>query len=186
MSIINDALKKAQKEKESFIPLAVEANVGLQVHKKHGFNWGPIFVLLVLFLITGPIIAPFFAAPFKREAAAGASLPKTISVGQKLLQDPALLQKNQVGALPGAVRKGQFGIEESSLLPTPGPIGATLIGAFQTNFNLSGIVYSPKESYCIINDKIVKVGEQVSGATLLEITPEKVMLDYKGQTISLV
>lgn len=184
MSIINDALKKAQKDKESFLPFAGGAGAQLQFHKKHGFNWGPIFVLLVLFLITGPIIAPFFAAPFKRE---GGSAFNTISVGQNSLPDPAIRTlQTQAETLSGATRKGQFGIEESPVLPTLGPIGVAPNAAFLKNFNLSGIVYSPKESYCIINNKIVKVGERVGGATLLAITPEKVELDYLGQTISLV
>lgn len=188
MSIINEALKKAQKERESFTPVTSVSGTGIEYHKKHGFNWGPIFVLLVLFLITGPIIAPFFAAPFKKEAFAGASSPRTISVGQDSLPDPSiLLPKNQLGEIVGAARKGQFGIEEMPLvLPTSGPITAEPGTALRRNFSLSGIVYAPKDSYCIINDKIVKVGEQVGGATLVEITPEKVVLDYQGQKITLI
>ena len=188
MSIINEALKKAQKDKESSLHLAGGLGAPIQFQKKHGFNWGPIFVLLVLFLITGPIVAPFFAAPFKREATAGNYALPTVSVGQGSSPNSAIrVPKDLVGTLAGPARKGQFGIEESTLLPlTPGPIGAASSANFRRNFSLSGIVYSPKGSYCIINDKIVKVGEHVNGATLLAITPEKVMLDYQGQTISLV
>lgn len=185
MSMINEALKKAQKDKESGMPLTAANGARVEFHKKHGFNWGPIFVLLVLFLITGPIIAPFFAAPFKKEAHAGNSTPRTVSVGQDLQESSTRLQNNQIAVLAGGA-KGQFGIEEAPLLPTPGPMGSAPSAAFRRNFNLSGIVYSPKDSYCIINDKIVKVGERVGGATLLEITPEKVVLDYQGQTISLI
>lgn len=188
MSIINEAIKKAQKEKESFLSSSTGARIELRSHKKkHGFNWGPIFVLLVLFLITGPIIAPFFAAPFKKELSSGSS-PGTVSVGQNSLPDSALFaSKNPPGAFSGgAMRKGQFGMEEIPLVPTPGPGGTSAGAASRRNFNLSGIVYSPTESYCIINDKIVKVGEQVGGATLLEITPDKVVLDYQGQRVLLV
>ena len=188
MSIINEALKKAQKEKESSLSSIPAARIELRSHKKHGFNWGPFFVLLVLFLITGPIIAPFFAAPFKKEISANGSSPATVSVGQNSLSDSALFaSKNPLGELSGgAMRKGQFGIEEVPLLPSAGPAGNSTSSTFRRNFNLSGIVYSPTESYCIINDKIVKVGEQVGGATLLEITSEKVVLDYQGQKIQLV
>lgn len=177
MSIINEALKKAQKEKESMLSFVGGAHTQMRLHKKHGFNWGPIFVLLVLFLITGPILAPYFAAPFKKEAVMRSSVPATVSVGQNF----------PVGALTGPAHKGQFGIEETPLLPTtPLPAGVSPSTAFRRNFSLSGIVYSPKESYCIINDRIVKVGEFVSGAKLLSITPEKVVLEYQGQTIQLV
>lgn len=188
MSVINEALKKAQKEKEFSVPAAGGASSELRFHKKSGFNWGPIFVLLVLFLITGPIIAPFFAAPFKKEAYAGMSSPKTISVGQNSFSESAVLvQKNQPGLLTGSPsRKSQFAVEESILLPQAGPFSAGQGTGFRKNFHLSGIVYSPKESYCIINDKIVKAGEQVGGATLVEITPEKVVLDYQGSQITLI
>lgn len=188
MSVINEALKKAQKEKEFSIPASGGLSPEIRFHKKSGFNWGPIFVLLVLFLITGPIIAPFFAAPFKKEAYAGMSSSKTVSVGQNSFSEAAVLvQKNQPGLLAGgASRKSQFAVEESIMLPQTGPVSAGQSGGFRKNFHLSGIVYSPKESYCIINDKIVKVGEQVGGATLVEITPEKVVLDYKGSAITLV
>ncbi len=185
MSIINEALKKAQKEKESSFPLA---GTELRLHKKQGFNWGPIFVLLVLFMITGPIIAPFFAAPFKKEASTSNAISKTVSVGQSSLPDSmVVLPKNPVDSpVSATAHQGQFGIEESPILPpSPGPIGASPSAALKTNFSLSGIVYSPKESYCIINDKVVKVGERVGGATLLAITPEKVVLDYQGETIAL-
>ncbi len=186
MSIINEALKKAQKEKESAFPLV---GAELRFQKKHGFNWGPIFVLLVLFLITGPIVAPFFAAPFKKEATVGSLPSRTVPVGQNSLPDSMVqLPKNTIGSpLSTAAHKGQFGIEESLRLPSsPGTLVTSPSTAFKRNFNLSGIVYSPKGSYCIINDKVVKVGETVGGATLLAITPEKVDLDYQGETISLV
>ena len=59
MSIINEALKKAGQA--SKIGLGIEME-----RKKSRMNWGPIFVLLVLFFITGPIIAPIFSSPFRR------------------------------------------------------------------------------------------------------------------------
>ncbi len=172
MSIINDALKKAQKTKESAsFPARVE-NSGFQLEfqKKQGFNWGPIFVLLVLFLISGPIVAPFFSLPAKKEASFSAA---------------PIVPKDTLESF-SSTRKAQFGIEEAPRLPLTAAPAAFSPLSSRPDFILSGIVYNPKESYCILNDNIVKVGERVSGAKLLAITPEKVVLDYQGETISLV
>ncbi len=184
MSIINDALKKAQKTKESALFPDREGNSGvrLEFQKKQGFNWGSLFVLLVLFLITGPIIAPLFSLPMKKEA--------FLNVGPIASKDLAVISSKPIKEAAesfSSTRKAQFGIEETPRLPST-VIAPPAFSALSSrpDFALSGIVYNPKESYCILNDKIVKIGERVSGAKLLAITPEKVVLDYQGETISLV
>ncbi len=172
MSIINDALKKAQATKESlpFGHRGPNAGVELEFQKKKGVNWGPIFVLLVLFLISGPIIAPLFTLPLKNTAPVSFQTAK--SSGEEASQ----------------THKSQFGIEETPRLPLEAavPVSSPSALVARPNFNLSGIVYNPEEAYCIINDKIIKVGDQVGGAKLVSITPEKVVLDYQGEIITLV
>ena len=77
-------------------------------------------------------------------------------------------------------RKAQFGIEEAGLFRGMAP------GAMQTpNFNLTGIVYSAADSFCIINDRVIKVGEIVQGAKLINVGPNEVTLDYKGDKLQL-
>ena len=70
MSIINEALKKAVREKEagysSSDKEAVRRNIELEFQqKKRRFNWGPVFIVLMLVLISGPIVAPIFSTPLK-------------------------------------------------------------------------------------------------------------------------
>lgn len=188
MSIINEALKKAQKEKNSLSPAHSPIGVEVQGQKKHGFNWGPVFILAVLFLIAGPILLPLFITPLKRQAyLGGSSGEKTAAVGQISLSD-SQVRSAQIPppALGTLTRKSQFSVEETpratlpSFFPSIDPVRT------QGALNLSGIVYSPQESYCIINDQIVKVGEFIGGAKLLEITSDKVTLDYQGRVILLV
>ncbi|MGH7198853.1 MAG: hypothetical protein ACREH5_08980, partial [Candidatus Omnitrophota bacterium] len=77
-------------------------------------------------------------------------------------------------------RKGQFGIEDA------GPFRMAASPAVKApDLRLSGIVYSPKEAYCIINDSILKAGDTVKGATLLGVTPESVTLDNQGKQVTL-
>lgn len=167
MSIINEALKKAWKEKEN-IPSSsyqdsVRKKLDSEFHKKKSrLNWAPIFVVLVLLLITGPIIAPLFSTPFK---------PSAPSATQTVITPQASTATN---------RKAQFGIEETGLFRGLAP------QAMQApNFNLTGIVYSPKDSFCIINDQVIKVGEDIQGAKLINVGPNEVILDYKGSKVQL-
>ena len=173
MSIINEALKKAGLDKKALSsvqdPPTVKTGVsvgGFSIEverKKSRMNWGPIFVLLVLLLITGPIIAPIFSSPFKG-------------------REPI----TQIASLPVPAesenRKAQFGMEEASVMRAM----AQQPHIIQTPYlKLSGIVYSSTASYCIINDRIVKIGEDIQVAKLTQVTPKEAILDYAGEKVIL-
>jgi len=53
-------------------------------------------------------------------------------------------------------------------------------------FSLTGIVFGAGEPSAIINGNIVKEGDVIQGAKVLEIKPKKVKLDFKGKEISLL
>lgn len=186
MSIINEALKKAIREKEvGFSPQdhkLARRNIEIAFQrKKPSLNWGPIFILLVLVLITGPIVAPLFSTPFKIAAYSASNLSPQ-AVAQNVPVRPAMdLAKTVVSSEPSAARKAQFAVEESPFF------GNSKTQALQQmpSLNLSGIVYSPEESYCIINNKIIKKGDTVQGAKLLSVSHNRVTLDYQGKAVSL-
>lgn len=171
MSIINEALRKAGKDTGISLtpksePMAA-GNLGITVERRSSkINWGPLFVISVLVLITGPIIAPVFSTPFRKDIA-----PYSVSTN-KLSQAPSL---------PAAMntRQAQFGIEETPLLGSTGP------ASMPPAMFLSGIVFSPENSYCILNDRVVKVGEQIDGAKLIGIQNDGVTVEYQGQTLTI-
>jgi hypothetical protein len=171
MSIINEALKKAQKETSS---QPVARNLDMDYESKRGINWGPIFVLLVLVLIAAPILAPVFALPFKRLPITNADSSRQISAGASLRPAPA--------AQPvSATRQGQFGIEE-----IPNPMSQAAVLYPRPDLRLSGLVYSKtSDSYCIINDRVVKLGESVDGARLVSVDPKQVVLEYQGEKVTI-
>ncbi len=190
MSIINEALKKAGREKGDLSSSqgrpSVKTGVSIEgfsieiERKKSKMNWGPIFVLLVLFLITGPIIAPIFSSPFK----GGGLLGNTTAA--ETAPDLKTNPGTQIASLPASAgsinRKAQFGIEEASVFQslTQQP------HIIQTPYlKLSGIVYSSNASYCIINNKIIRIGEDVQGAKLTRVTPKEAILDYQGEKVIL-
>jgi len=46
---------------------------------------------------------------------------------------------------------------------------------------LKGVSWSPSQSLAVLNDTSVRVGDQIEGARVTEISREKVTLDYKGE-----
>ena len=186
MSIINEALKKAIREKEAGYSSedkeTVRRNIELEFQpKKSRLNWGPIFILLVLLLITGPIVAPIFSTPFKSANYLGnTSNPASATVQNNPSSSTNLANVSTLDLKVN--RKTQFAVEESPIFGgTPAP---TIISR-TPDLNLSGIVYSPKESYCIINNKVIKVGDAIQGAKLLSVSQNSVKLDYQGKEIAL-
>lgn len=180
MSIINEALKKAGREK------AVAAGYSLDIgvedarrnlrfeekRRKENLNWGPLFIVLVLLLITGPIIAPVFSIPFRHtHKMENALIPAAVAT------DIASARP----ALPAAsTREAQFGIEERPLFNA-----VVDAQAARPPLNLSGIVYSPNGSYCILNEKIAKIGDTISGAKIIAVAKNQVTLEYHGNQIVL-
>ncbi len=176
MSIINEALKKAQRDKRG-VPLS-QANLlsGFDAEfpkKKRGINWGPIFVLSVLLLIAGPILMPVFSTPAKRfvPTAASEARPKPeASLGSVGNTD---------------TRQAQFQIEQVAAAPAVNPLSDSARVSQTPYLALSGIVISEGEAYCIINDRVAKPGDNVFGATLLRVTEREAVLDSGGQEITL-
>lgn len=54
------------------------------------------------------------------------------------------------------------------------------------SFTLTGITRDGKEWTAIVNNRLVRVGDRVSGAEIKLIQNEEVLLDYRGETISLI
>jgi hypothetical protein len=170
MSIINEALKKAaRQDQEPLLSLRSETfgkNLGIQAgQRKPHINWGPVFVVSVLVLIGGPILAPVLSPPFRH------AMVQSIA-WQPVVQTSPSLRGPSLGT-----RNPQFGIEEG------GP--AIRTPADQPDLNLSGVVISPEGSYCILNERVVKQGDTVQGAKLVAIHPDEVTLDYHGERIVL-
>ena len=164
MSIINEALRKAGKDVA--VPVTAPkaepirtGNIGITVERKPSrINWGPIFVISVLVLITGPIIAPFFSSPFKKDIIPYAIAPAALTKAPAM---PAMMNTHQA----------QFSIEEAAIKPP------TLL--------LTGIIFSPQNSYCILTEKVMKVGEEIDGAKLVGIQSNSITVEYQGQTVTI-
>lgn len=58
-------------------------------------------------------------------------------------------------------------------------VAAITTGAFAEDFEIMGII-SEKQPYAVINNTIVKVGDEVDGELVTKILDKSVFLRYKG------
>ena len=68
---------------------------------------------------------------------------------------------------------------ESSVTPAAAPKFKSWL------FSLTGITRVGEDLTAIVNNELVRVGDEVSGAIVKEIQDGKVVLDYRGETITL-
>jgi len=62
---------------------------------------------------------------------------------------------------------------------------AAAISSVKPTFNLNGIFFSEDEGFALINNQIVKVGDDVDGAKVSQISVNEVELDLQGSVIKL-
>ena len=173
MSIIHEALKKAGQQviadngrsrtARPSSPSNAPVYPPIERHGSQAFSgWAPLLVLVVLGSVAAPLVAPrFFHAPPTIE-------PRTVSAGREVAPD----------------LRAQFGVEETPVV-APWPILPRPAQTVpQVPYRLTGVVYSQAESYCLLNKKVLRQGEQVDGAIVESITPKQVILNVGGEKIT--
>lgn len=162
MSIINDALKKAEKNKHlsQHQPAQILTKIVDQIKTdaqkfvlRKWLIWAGTGVICLLGVIL--TLSSFRGSPERRT-------PASISAEVKATQ-PEVAQKS---ALPLREKK------MSTLAKT-------------SDFNLSGILYDKEKPLAIINERIVGEGALINGAELLEIQPNYVRLSFKEKEFKL-
>lgn len=63
--------------------------------------------------------------------------------------------------------------------------GDVLQNEFLSNFILNGIIYDDEKSWAIVNDEVVRVGDMLDGAKVISIAPKRVTLLFKEEKFDL-
>jgi type II secretory pathway component PulC len=165
MSIINDALKKT---KQSINTDNVDPEVEAILRKKRIKNKIKVILLYLLAIGVGIYIGNFFFG----------FLGKSKSLS-RLANKP----------LPTAQR--QFGAEVGKQT-TVAKVKETLLGNVpllrkepKQPLILNGVFFSQDEACALINNRVVKVGDEIEGATVRKIDADKVELEIRGSKITL-
>lgn len=162
MSIIYDALKKAQKT------IDIDSKIEVEVKEKNApakprYKLFLIYVLVVFFgLFIGNLIFGFLA-----------NTKKSAVEQEKLIKEPT----------PEAVKP--VTVAEVSPAQTIAPITPEVKQEPQPSFTLNGIFFSGDEGYALINNQIVKAGDTIGEAVVRKISLDEVELDSEGKIIKL-
>jgi hypothetical protein len=143
--------------------------------KKFGFK---ILFLYIILVALGGVLAKYSFDFFAPKKQANSSAPRFQSVTSKPASQPLIRfipSKTQAAPSSAAEKK-----QEQPLVSIKKKINQTM-----NPYDLSGIFFSGAQSYCIINDKVLGIGDSVEGAKVVRIDPDEVELQLNDKSIKL-
>ncbi len=160
MSIIYDALKKAEKAIHENLKVSVSLKPKDPNTPKHKFV--ALYILIIILgLGIGNVVFTFLGR--YKITPAKENLPRISAQPKKQLETPKPIET----------------------APTPTPPPPVVSNKPQEAFVLNGIFFSRNEGYALINNHIVRMGDTVDGALVLKITADEVELNSGGATVTL-
>jgi len=169
MSIIYDALKKAQNSIHGNFQTAININ------KADPKTKVLIIALYILMVCCGLILGNFIFGYITRPKLSAAKGPQPIV-------KPLPIEKLPAKATPiNMPAKTETPVKE----PPHAPAVSESENKTEPNFVLNGIFFSENKGFALINNNIVKIGDTVEGALVTRITADEVELNSAGATIKL-
>jgi hypothetical protein len=179
MSIINEALKKAQQENKELDvakPAPAKPDTDLNSLKSAApalsmsrnrtlRKKSDIKEIVVIALILGGATAVFFIKGFWKG-------PKATTVPAVTATVPA--QGTAAPETPAAAVTPAVSAKNDLSTPSSRP-----------ELKLSGIVYDSERPYAIVNDRVLSKGDSIAGATLVEINRDSVRFSFGGEEFEL-
>ncbi len=102
----------------------------------------------------------------------------------RLLPKPSLNTTDIVtGGQPPADKKQT--VSSSQLSTEPAALQTSVSKESPPSFTLNGVFFSGAEGYALINNRIVKKGDKIDGATVVQVLLDEVDLDFGGSIIKL-
>ena len=192
MSLINDALKRAQEsQKKNPPPLAGAPLHSVTTERRSAL---PLIVSAMILLLLGVVVGVILQLN-KREPAAKAA----VALAQPAVRNSEP-QKNVLPAPTVPVPVANIPVAtqpQSSPAPAPvappvttdptpkPPVQPSEVAPAQPawpKLKLQGIFYIPRKPSVVINGKALFIGERVDDAQVVAITPENVTMVFAGQT----
>jgi type II secretory pathway component PulC len=165
MSIINDALKKTE---QSINTDNVDPEVEAILRKKRIKNKIKVILLYLLAIGVGIYIGNFFFGFLGKSKSLSRIATKPLPTAQR--------QFKAAGGEQTTVAK----VKETLLDNVP-----LLRKESKQPLVLNGVFFSQDEACALINNRVVKVGDEIEGATVRNIDADKVELEIRGSKITL-
>ena len=164
MSIIYDALKKIQQQTQE--PQTKETRAPQKPNLKI-----PLKILIFALFITAGFYLAKFVFSYVRDMNKKREIKQT---QQRIFITPK--KENLPNSSGSNLAKKATAIIQTLQEPET---------KTRPSLNLNGIFYSGKDSWALINNRIVQQGDEIEGATVKKITEGEVILDFYGEEIHL-
>jgi type II secretory pathway component PulC len=168
MSIIYDALKKAEKNINNPQPLTETGKISEDPKTRR-----KLYFIYALVVCLGIFIANFAFTYLTSSKNKSLISPKPHKIAKKEnLSSPAQLTPTKAApqSKPAPIKvKPASGSKREST----------------ESLTLNGIFFSQNDGYALINNQIVKDGDTVDGAVVKKITADSVEVEYDGKTLKL-
>jgi len=191
MSLINEALKKAEKEKGKKEPRPFDSQesggvpsrkLGFGILQGVGIQLATRIALIGFFMVI-----VFFVLLSKK-----GSFPKKETLPQPVAEQTpqTLVPQSETDSPPppsSSPSPVSLPVKTSPLpsevkgSPLPTPSLRSIPIAMDGAFILNGIIEGQGENFAIINNQITRIGDQTDGATLLEVKKDSVLIEKEGE-----
>jgi hypothetical protein len=165
MSIIYEALKKVEKSQTEASPILAPAKPKSPAQtNKIKLKYAAIYLFA---LVVGIFIANIIF---------GIINSKPVITSQQKIQPPPT---------PAPASAFIPAPKPAAAIKSPEPIAAKKAEPQAEELVLNGLFFSEDKGYALINNRILKEGDEINGATVKRITLEGAELEFKGATIKL-
>jgi hypothetical protein len=200
MSIISDALKKAEKEKVKEISSKEYLNkiLGPQrktTYKKQEFRAGRPSESLPKSWPSEPKDTESTASGISGRTWVVSSILIVLTIAILTSANIFLIPSEDVGVAPESIAQiapqiAKVPLEAEAYTDVKAelpeiPDRVLIQVEFLDKFELSGIVYDAEDSWAIVNNEVVRQGDVLRNAEVLSITPKKVTLLFKDESFDL-
>lgn len=164
MSIIYDALKKVEEASSKNLGTEMDKSSKSMPKKIAYHKKIPKILISVLVVCLGVFVANIFFGIFPK--------PLSNNTYTGIKDQPGVDKKQDVSVHPGLPKETPLEVKPSVKESPP-------------SFVLNGVFFSGDEGYALINNRIVKKGDKIDGATVVAISLDEVNLEAEGSIIKL-
>jgi hypothetical protein len=186
MSLINDALKRAQEAQRPDTRSSVSSLRTIDTRPKARPFLSRLLVVVIFLLLAAAFV-------FIGLAMTGRLVKKNIAMPQISAPAPpvaaAVTPARQVTAPMPVVTAAPVVPDQPAPVPAPVPVAVAVVAVpppppyvFPDTLHVQGVAYDPVRPWAIVSGKTVYVGEMVKGVRVLAISRNSVTFGSHGQT----
>ena len=175
MSIIYDALKKVEGRFQEAGDISHEP----KIEKKRTFKL-KVYLIYAIVVVLG-----FLSANLFNRFIISGFISSVKSEALKDTEQAAVAEVAPPVSLPSQSQTTPAAVQGAQEISSPGKDKASVLQEAPLALALTGVFFSGKEGYALINNQILREGDTVDGAVVTRVSVEEVDLKYRDSEIRL-